>query len=172
MAKGVYKFFVAGLPDSGKTTFVKALSEVKPLDTDVTSSGRKTTVAFDFGLLKLEENIEIHLYGLPGQERFSFMWEILKKGAIGYIYLIPALGYNVESIVSHYEKTATIASLPHVVGITKTDLNPYSKEDIMKIAEMLEIDAGSVILIDPRKKEDAKTALKRLVSRVILMLSK
>lgn len=172
MTASVYKFFVAGLPDSGKTTFVKSLSEVSPLDTDVLSSGRKTTVAFDFGLLKLEENLEIHLYGLPGQERFSFIWEILKKGAIGFVYLIPALGYDLESIVAHYEKTVSIASLPHVIGITKTDLKPLDSEDILKISRSLDVDAGSVFLIDPRKREDAKTALIRLIGKVILMLSK
>jgi signal recognition particle receptor subunit beta len=47
-----------------------------------------TTVAMDYGLMKLNNTERVHLYGTPGQERFDFMWDILKKGALGLVILI------------------------------------------------------------------------------------
>lgn len=171
MKKNVYKFFVAGLPDAGKSTFVRAVSEIKPLETDVKSGTRKTTIAFDFGVLKLNPNSEIHIYGLPGQDRFSFIWEIIKKGAIGFVYLIPSCGYNIVEIVSHYEQTKKIANLPHIVAVTKVDLNPLEAGDLLQMAQVVNIDRDSIITIDPRNPKDVKTTLEKLIEKVIMVLS-
>ena len=46
---------------------------------------RTTTVALDYGLMKLDAGERIHLYGTPGQERFDFMWDILTKGGLGVV---------------------------------------------------------------------------------------
>ena len=42
----------------------------------------------DYGLIQLDENTKIHLYGTPGQERFDFMWDILSQGSMGLILLL------------------------------------------------------------------------------------
>ena len=47
-----------------------------------------TTVAMDYGVIRLDEDTKVHLYGTPGQERFNFMWEILSKGSMGLILLL------------------------------------------------------------------------------------
>jgi hypothetical protein len=36
----------------------------------------QTTVAMDYGVLALDGGVQLHLYGTPGQERFSFMWDM------------------------------------------------------------------------------------------------
>ena len=46
------------------------------------------TVAMDYGVIRLDEDTKVHLYGTPGQERFNFMWEILSKGSMGLILLL------------------------------------------------------------------------------------
>jgi signal recognition particle receptor subunit beta len=169
--KKVFKFFVAGPPDAGKTTFVKTVSGIKPLLTDVSSKGRKTTVAFDFGLIGLDEEKEIHIYGLPGQDRFSFIWEIIKKGALGYIYLIPAVGYDVLDISTHYFSLKNIVVLPHVIGITKTDLNPIEAGFIHEIAGALQIPANDIFTLDPRKTIDVKKTIEILIEKILGVLS-
>jgi signal recognition particle receptor subunit beta len=50
--------------------------------------GETTTVAMDYGVLRLGAGERVHLYGTPGQERFDFMWEILAEGAIGLVLLV------------------------------------------------------------------------------------
>ena len=89
-----YKIIFTGPVGAGKTTAISAISDQAPVSTDVIASDDTlnikptTTVAFDYGTVRLEGNKCIHLYGTPGQKRFDFMWDILSTGGIGLILLI------------------------------------------------------------------------------------
>lgn len=93
-AQRIHKIVFAGPVGAGKTTAIATLSHTPILTTDQRASDmtldRKpaTTVAMDFGVMNVSETERIHLYGMPGQERFDFMWEILRKGALGLVLLI------------------------------------------------------------------------------------
>ena len=88
------KIIFTGPVGVGKTTAISAISDIPPVSTDAFASdmtaGRKdhTTVAMDYGVIQLDEDTKIHLYGTPGQERFDFMWQILSKGGMGLILLL------------------------------------------------------------------------------------
>lgn len=159
------KIFIAGLPDSGKTTFVSTCSEISPLTTE--KKGFKeasTTVAMDYGLIRTKEGKEIHVYGLPGHYRFSFMWEILQKNAIGFVYLVPSTEKDDVKIRRHFEETHKISQLPFIVGITKIDLLNHPEEEISRIKLLFSDFLDSPVLsIDPRNKKDVKSALTRLL---------
>jgi serine/threonine protein kinase len=89
-----HKILFIGPVGAGKTTAISALSDVPVVGTDQMASDmtrsrkEKTTVAFDYGIMNIGPNERIHLYGAPGQERFDFMWDILKKGVLGLVILI------------------------------------------------------------------------------------
>lgn len=88
-----YKLLFTGPTGAGKTTAIGAISEVPPVITDVVNtddslSKELTTVGLDFGEITLENGDKLRLFGTPGQTRFSFMWSILAKGAIGLIILL------------------------------------------------------------------------------------
>ena len=76
------KIIFTGPVGVGKTTAIAALSDDPPVQTDASASDmtqdRKghTTVAMDYGVIRLDEHTKVHLYGTPGQERFDFMWII------------------------------------------------------------------------------------------------
>ena len=88
------KIVFTGPMGAGKTTAIRAISDTPTVSTEVANTDQAsiakatTTVALDDGQLLLEDGTAVSLYGTPGQERFSFMWEILCRGAMGVILLI------------------------------------------------------------------------------------
>jgi hypothetical protein len=88
------KLVFAGSMGAGKTTAIRAISEIDPILTDVANSDRTefdkamTTVALDYGELSLAGGEKLRLYGTPGQARFDFMWTIMGEGALGVVVLV------------------------------------------------------------------------------------
>jgi signal recognition particle receptor subunit beta len=96
------KIVIVGGFGVGKTTMVRAVSEIRPLSTEetMTQAGvgvddlsavdgkTTTTVAFDFGRISLDEQMVLYLFGAPGQERFWFLWDRLFSGTLGAVVLV------------------------------------------------------------------------------------
>jgi uncharacterized protein len=94
MSLGELKIVFAGPMGAGKTTAIRAISDIAPVSTEVGNTDLAshakllTTVALDYGQLAVGDGNVVKLYGTPGQQRFSFMWEILCVGAMGIVLLI------------------------------------------------------------------------------------
>jgi len=96
------KIVVVGGFGAGKTTLVRSVSEIRPLNTEevmtqagvgvdepaANASKTTTTVAFDFGRISLTERMVLYLFGAPGQERFWFLWDRLFSGTLGAVVLV------------------------------------------------------------------------------------
>ncbi|MET8571051.1 ATP/GTP-binding protein [Streptomyces sp. NPDC004783] len=96
------KIVVVGGFGVGKTTLVRSVSEIRPLNTEevMTQAGQDvdetqgvenkttTTVAFDFGRISLSRRMVLYLFGAPGQERFWFLWDRLFSGTLGAVVLV------------------------------------------------------------------------------------
>ncbi|NIR29194.1 MAG: GTP-binding protein [Gammaproteobacteria bacterium] len=124
------KIIFTGTVGSGKTSAINALSEVATVTTEARTSDevaqRKetTTVGMDYGEVKIDDDLVLRLYGTPGQRRFRHMWEILAKGAIGFIVLVDNtrplplsdLSVFLDNFGEHIKASGAI------IAITRTDL--------------------------------------------------
>lgn len=124
-----YKIIVTGPFNSGKTQFIKTVSDIDVVSTErrITTEDRgikaETTVAMDYGRVELDDKI-LHLHGTPGQARFDFMWELLSTEMDGFIVLVdstdppsfPEAGTLVDLFSDFHQ-------VPHLVVANKTDLD-------------------------------------------------
>jgi signal recognition particle receptor subunit beta len=126
------KLVIGGPVGAGKTTAVRVLADTEPVTTEMPLSGaaasdgkQTTTVAFDFATVLMDDAPPLFVYGLPGQDHFGFMREIVFEGAIGALIILDASAATLLSDCRHWLQAVRDAGgeeLPLVVGITKTDL--------------------------------------------------
>jgi hypothetical protein len=123
------KIVFAGPMGAGKTTAIAAVSDLPPVSTEAVNNDQRafakefTTVGLDFGQLMFADGTVVRLYGIPGQERFSFMWEILGAGAIGIILLLDASSPNAMSDLRTQAQVfhRLAPEQPFVIGVGRTD---------------------------------------------------
>lgn len=125
----VYKIVVTGPFNSGKTEFIKTISDIPVVSTEkkITTEDRgikaETTVAMDFGRVTLDTDT-VHLFGTPGQTRFDFMWEILAKEMNGFIVLVDSTDRpSFPEAADLIEQFSGFVNVPHLVVSNKTDLS-------------------------------------------------
>lgn len=168
------KIIFAGPVGAGKTTAIASISDIPVVSTersatdDVAQRKASTTVAMDYGLIKLEDGIRVHLYGAPGQQRFSFMWDILTDGGIGLIIM---LDHKRESIIEDldlflgaFQKFIRRVKGAVAIGVTRSDLLPDASIEPLRehvLARGLNI---PIFQVDARDPEDVRHLLLALLS--------
>lgn len=94
-----FKVVVAGPFASGKTTLIQAISQTRVVGTEQPTTGSEaavkdtTTVGMEFGTYAIGDDdllVTLSLYGVPGQERFAFMWDIVGVGMDGLVLVVDA----------------------------------------------------------------------------------
>ncbi len=167
------KIVVTGPFNSGKTEFIRSVSEI-----DVVSTERKissemervketTTVAMDFGRITVDEDLVLYLFGTPGQRRFDFMWEILSEGMLGFIVMVdstrPETFREARSILETFR---AYAPTPYVVTANKQDRPDAWDIDDMRVALRLDSRIKLLPCIATRK-ESVKSALLELLYGIL-----
>lgn len=169
------KIIFAGPVGAGKTTAISAVSDIAVVGTEAKASDEvalrknNTTVAMDYGVLNLENGEKVHLYGTPGQDRFSFMWEILSEGAMGFVILIdsarPEPMADLEYYLKAFSKPIDKCGNAVVIGVTRTELNPQANplDRFHKQLAAMKLNIP-VFEVDGRQRSDVKQMLLALLT--------
>ncbi|GAA1206486.1 GTP-binding protein [Rhodoglobus aureus] len=168
----------AGPMGAGKTTAIRALSEIEVVSTEATNSDRAsadkatTTVALDYGEISVNAAEKVRLYGIPGQRRFDFMWSILAERAEGLVLLVNADAQNpVETAIEFVKEFFALYERGGIViGLTRADLVPQTliEEYANALADEMPDVLIPVFTVDARSNADMNVLLMTLVANVEL----
>jgi len=161
------KIIFTGPVGAGKTTAISAISDIEVVKSEAKAtdevSQRKasTTVAMDYGVLNLEGGESLHLYGTPGQDRFSFMWEILCKGGMGLVIMLdsarPDPLADLDFYLDAFKQFIKDCNRAVVIGVTRMEIkgSGLSLHDYSKRLQGKDM-SFPVFEVDAREREDVK----------------
>ncbi|HEY9148683.1 MAG TPA: ATP/GTP-binding protein [Gammaproteobacteria bacterium] len=167
-----HKILFTGPVGAGKTTAIASISDIPVVQTEAAASDdvalRKasTTVAMDYGTLELDGAVKIHLYGTPGQERFSFMWDILAMGSLGLVLMVDNAREDPLEDMTLYLKAFErfIKNNAVVIGVTRMDVKPrpglYTFQNRLKEMGI----KAPVFEVDARERQDVKQLMQGLLA--------
>lgn len=174
------KIVVVGGFGVGKTTMVRSVSEIRPLNTEetMTQAGlgiddnadavdkSTTTVAFDFGRITLNEQMVLYLFGAPGQKRFWFLWNRLFSGTLGAIVLVDTRRledswYAIDRLEHH--------ETPFIVARNNF---PGPEHGLDEVRDALDLSQDVPLVdCDARERESSKQVLITLVDHLYALTS-
>ena len=168
---GQHKIIFTGPVGAGKTTAITSISDIAPISTEQVATDETrdkklmTTVAMDYGSMRLDNDEMIHLYGTPGQQRFNFMWELLVMGSIGIVIMIdnnnPSPLDDLQDFTSSFDEFIRGHAL--AIGITRMEMGKGPKiDDYRSLLIKLDLNVP-VFEVDARKHDDVMTLVQALL---------
>ena len=152
------KIVVTGPYAAGKSTFVRALCKDS---VSIDSDG--TTVVMDYGQRRYQE-VDVALFGTPGQSRFNYMIEAIAKGGDGFILIIDSsFPESWPYATAILNEVAKVGKRPCVIAANKQDLpNAWSPEEVKEKRGVKYPVNGTIAITG----ENVETALEMLIESI------
>ncbi|OIO60514.1 MAG: hypothetical protein COX57_07265 [Alphaproteobacteria bacterium CG_4_10_14_0_2_um_filter_63_37] len=161
----------------GKTTALRAISDIAVVDTDVFTAERhkanpekaRTTVGFDYGEIKLDEKQRIALFGLPGQYRFDAMWQTFLPSAVAVVLWVYGDAPQAERDLGIWLEVLRRYIAPEVLSVAVTRMTePVEEEQLEGFYNVLAQfnPLAPLICADPRRPEDVRSAVAMALSAI------
>jgi len=160
----VPKILVTGPFHSGKSSFIQAIS------TRAVSVDRLgTTIALDHGYVDYG-GMNLDLFGTPGQERFTFMIDILNRDVFGIILIVDSVNPEFDRAVEML-KYVSRYGIPAVVAANKQDLRGAKRpEEVKRELVKRGIPQDTVVVgTSAVTKKGCLDAVKALVDKIVVV---
>ncbi|MFC5722250.1 ATP/GTP-binding protein [Streptomyces gamaensis] len=124
---------------------------------------RTTTMVMDFGRVTLAGSLVLHLFGMPGQDRFRFLWGDVARGSTGAVVLVDGRRPDGSRAAADWFAEYGI---PYVIAVNQAD--GQGELDAQEVRTAL--GAGPrvpVVHTDARRREDVRRTLIRAVEHAL-----
>ena len=159
-----------GSVGSGKTTIIESLSSIHTVNTDVQSSvdiGKEmTTVGIDYGHITINNETTLGLYGVPGQRKYTLIWDFVKNGLWALCILVknndPESMAEITHLIEYFEVSK---GMPCVIGVTHADqgCDQNTLKQINAILDQYDLHIP-VYTIDPRQRSSANLIMQTMIA--------
>lgn len=169
-----FKIVVAGPFAAGKTTFIRSISDKEVVGTEAETFGDEasvkasTTVGMEFGSYTVpnaDPAVELRLFGVPGQERFSFMWDIVAAGMDGLCFIVdatkPETWAEAAIVKEHFDRFGTT---PALLAVNRALGRPDLVDEVRTVVPM---EAHACIACDVTDPGSARDTLIELLLLVL-----
>ncbi len=173
-----WKIIVAGLPDSGRRTFIDAINELERVHGELSEAGVKRLIEARqaeklgrtsyLGRKTLDEDLILYLLSTPDSQDFDLMLPLLKMENLpGFVMLVDSSNPATFTEAKRLAKILQVYNpLPYVIAANKQDLPNALSADTVKYALALPDDIP-VIPCVAKKKESVKRVLLALLDKVL-----
>lgn len=169
---------------AGKTQAIRTISDpevVSPLDRLAHASGHsheRHGVAMDMGLLRLSDTDRLHLYAVPGLDRYQAMGDILMERSKGVVLLIH---HGDIQRLNHLDRYLGILQhrlagrpVPLVIGVTHVERDPHTSIDIYNrhLRERQFLSCGAVpavLAVDARNADHVRCLLLAMTAQLEML---
>jgi signal recognition particle receptor subunit beta len=162
------KIIVTGTYNTGKSQFIKTMSEIPPVYTD--AANPHIQVAMDFGRLTIDNDLLLYLFGTSSHRRLDYVWDIFQEGMVGFVIMVdssrPETFREAKSICTLVE---LYSPFPYVIAANKQDSPDAWDVDDLRIALRIPADIPIVPCV-ATEQEGVKRVLLALLDHVLLAL--